>query len=513
MERPPLAAIALTTDTSSLTSIANDYAYQQVFSKQLRALGRRGDVLLAISTSGNSANVLDAIHAAHELGVRVVALTGNGGGKMAPLLRAGRRALCVPHKSTARIQEVHLLCMHCLCDGIDTLLFAALAALLARGWPLGSAGLSRRSSAARRRRRRIPRSRTAAPPAPRSTTRASSRARASRIGERFRRAGARQRDVFNRAVLLTGEALGRSARAPRSRSSCAAVPNVRSVTNEVQVAGASSARSRANDTAHHRQGARRASSNVKEFNPLHVKVVTEAGVVYLLGIVTEAEAEAATELARTTGGVRKVVKVFEYCKATDELCKPPQPASRRSPRGHSGRERRPAFEAKIRDPGGARSAGSAALPRPLVFTNGVFDLLHRGHVTYLARARALGAALLVALNADASARRLARARIGRSIRSPTGWRSSPRSNASTRSPGSTTTRREALIAACRPQVLVKGGDWPVERIVGGGGVLARGGQVVSIPFEHERSTTGLLERIRSERLSSKQSAPGVGSRR
>jgi D-sedoheptulose 7-phosphate isomerase len=124
IERPPLAAVALSTDTSSLTSIANDYAYQQVFSKPLRAIGRRGDALLAISTSGNSANVLEAIAAAHELGVRVVALTGNGGGKMAAALQPEDAHLCVPHKKTARIQEVHLLCIHCLCDAIDTLLFS-----------------------------------------------------------------------------------------------------------------------------------------------------------------------------------------------------------------------------------------------------------------------------------------------------------------------------------------------------------------------------------------------------
>jgi D-sedoheptulose 7-phosphate isomerase len=122
-ERPPLAAIALSTDTSGLTSIANDYAYQQVFSKPLRAFGKRGDTLLGISTSGNSGNVIDAIHAAHEMGIRVIALTGNGGGKMAGLLRDDDVHLCVPHKVTARIQEVHLLCIHCLCDGIDTLLF------------------------------------------------------------------------------------------------------------------------------------------------------------------------------------------------------------------------------------------------------------------------------------------------------------------------------------------------------------------------------------------------------
>ncbi|HXJ08458.1 MAG TPA: phosphoheptose isomerase [Burkholderiales bacterium] len=122
-ERAPLAAIALTTDTSTLTSIANDYAYEQVFSKQIRALARRGDVLLAISTSGNSASMLEALRAAHAAGVRVVALTGNGGGKMAPLLAADDVHVCVPHKVTARIQEVHLLVLHCLCDAIDLQLF------------------------------------------------------------------------------------------------------------------------------------------------------------------------------------------------------------------------------------------------------------------------------------------------------------------------------------------------------------------------------------------------------
>lgn len=122
-ERPPLAALALTTDTSNLTSIANDYAYLEVFAKQVRALGRRGDALIAISTSGNSANVIEAIRAARELGIRVVALTGNGGGKMAALLAGEDVHICVPHKSTARIQEVHILTLHCLCDAIDLQLF------------------------------------------------------------------------------------------------------------------------------------------------------------------------------------------------------------------------------------------------------------------------------------------------------------------------------------------------------------------------------------------------------
>ena len=118
-ERAPLAGLALTTDTSNLTSIANDYAYEQVFSKQVRALGRRGDVLIAISTSGNSRNVIEAMRAAAELGIRTIALTGNGGGRMAALLGEDDVHVCVPHKTTARIQEVHLLTLHCLCDLVD----------------------------------------------------------------------------------------------------------------------------------------------------------------------------------------------------------------------------------------------------------------------------------------------------------------------------------------------------------------------------------------------------------
>ncbi len=122
-ERPPLAGIALTTDSSALTSIANDYSYEQVFAKQLRALGRKGDVLLAISTSGSSGSVVAAMGAAREMGIAVVALTGRGGGKMAEHLAVGDVHICVPHARTMRIQEVHLLVLHCLCDGIDAQLF------------------------------------------------------------------------------------------------------------------------------------------------------------------------------------------------------------------------------------------------------------------------------------------------------------------------------------------------------------------------------------------------------
>lgn len=121
-ERPPLAAVALTTDTSTLTSIANDYAYELVFAKQVRALGRPDDVLLAISTSGNSPSVIEAVRAAHDRGVRVVALTGKDGGRITGLLRETDVHICVPSERTSRIQEVHLLTLHCLCDGIDCIL-------------------------------------------------------------------------------------------------------------------------------------------------------------------------------------------------------------------------------------------------------------------------------------------------------------------------------------------------------------------------------------------------------
>jgi osmotically-inducible protein OsmY len=145
-----------------------------------------------------------------------------------------------------------------------------------------------------------------------------------RINERLGERAHVNVTVYNRAVLLTGEAWDEATRAEIEKIALA-VPNVRSVTNEVQVAGLSSATSRANDTALTTKVKGRLL-NVKGLNPLHVKVVTEAGVVYLLGLVTEAEAEAAADIARTTGGVRKVVKVFEYCKSTDELCRPPAPA-------------------------------------------------------------------------------------------------------------------------------------------------------------------------------------------
>jgi phosphoheptose isomerase len=122
-ERPGLAGIALTTDTSALTAIANDYSYEQVFSKQVQALVRPGDLLLGISTSGNSANVIRAVEAAHAGGASVIALTGKDGGKMVAMLGAGDFELRSASNVTARIQETHLLFLHCLCDAVDEILF------------------------------------------------------------------------------------------------------------------------------------------------------------------------------------------------------------------------------------------------------------------------------------------------------------------------------------------------------------------------------------------------------
>jgi len=125
MERPGLPAMALTTDSSTLTSISNDYSYEEIFSKQVRALGKPQDVLLGISTSGNSENVIRAINAAHERGMKVVALSGRDGGRMADMFEEGDVEIRVPATRTARIQEVHLLVIHCLCDLIDTTLLGS----------------------------------------------------------------------------------------------------------------------------------------------------------------------------------------------------------------------------------------------------------------------------------------------------------------------------------------------------------------------------------------------------
>ena len=121
-ERPELAAIALTTDTSILTAVGNDYSFDAIFSRQVRALGQPGDVLIAITTSGNSSNILAAVEAAHARDMVVIGMSGRDGGKMGKVLRETDVHICVPHPRTARIQEVHILALHCICDGVDAVL-------------------------------------------------------------------------------------------------------------------------------------------------------------------------------------------------------------------------------------------------------------------------------------------------------------------------------------------------------------------------------------------------------
>ncbi|HEY7803113.1 MAG TPA: phosphoheptose isomerase [Orrella sp.] len=124
-ERQPLAAVSLSTDTSILTAVGNDYGFDQVFSRQVQALGQPGDVLIGISTSGNSPNVLRAIEHAHAIGMQVIGLTGRDGGAMAKQLTSADVLLCVPDPRTMRIQEMHILLLHLICEGIDTLLLGA----------------------------------------------------------------------------------------------------------------------------------------------------------------------------------------------------------------------------------------------------------------------------------------------------------------------------------------------------------------------------------------------------
>ncbi len=285
--RRALPAVALSTDSSVITAIANDASYAQIFARQVEALGRPGDCLVAFSTSGNSANVLAAVQVAQARGMWILAFTGKNGGQLATLLRPVDVELRVPDASTARIQEVHLLLIHALCAAIDAV-----------------------------------------------------------------------------------------------------------------------------------------------FTEKHHPPVLYAG------------------------------QVLKDWDALQEAC---------------------------------------ACRRPLVFTNGVFDLIHRGHIQYLAEARAEGACLVVAVNSDASVRRL-----GKGADRPI----NPEEDrmavlAALQAVDFVTCFDEdtplQLIEKLQPDVLIKGGDWPVERIVGARAVQTRGGRVLSIPFRHERSTTSLLQKIRDSR--------------
>ena len=367
IERPPLAAVALTTDTSTLTSIANDYAYQQVFSKQVRAIGRRGDVLLAISTSGNSANVIEAIAAAHELGVHVIALTGNGGGKMAG---DARRATTSTSACRTRAPRASRRCICSYCIACATASISSCSERRNEAMPPLPSSLQRRCAlqgcvpvviGAGGAGAPTARSRTGAPTGTQIDDEQHRGARLEpHLSDRFGSKVHVNVTSYNRAVLLTGEVPDEKTRAEVEKI-VRAVPNVREVTNDLQISGISSFAARGNDS-YLTLKVQAAPPRRQDPEPGDVKVVTEAGVVYLMGLVTPTEADEAVEIARTTGGVRKVVKMFEYCTDATSMCKPRAGvvgAQAASP----GLSAAADFEAKIRDPrsprrwvGGSRAA-------------------------------------------------------------------------------------------------------------------------------------------------------------
>jgi osmotically-inducible protein OsmY len=320
-ERPELPAISLATDTSILTAVANDYSYELVFAKQVRALGAKGDVLLALSTSGNSGNVIAAIDAARDREMRIVALTGKGGGRVGAMLSHADVHLCVPHDRTARIQEVHLLMIHCLCDAVDnalqqagrrdaketcsgrwrrvaiSLLTTATAAIVPMRTAIVAVGVAR------------PRCIASIP-----TTGANDTSRSTQGPHRSRHEMGWRRasnvTSFNGNVLLSGEAP-----TPEVRNEILQLAKrtekVRNVYDEIVVGPVTDLGARTNDTY--------LTSLVKTrllesevVGAIYIKVVTERGVVYLMGIVSRKEGDAAAQIAATTSGVRRVVKLFEY---------------------------------------------------------------------------------------------------------------------------------------------------------------------------------------------------------
>ena len=318
-ERPELPAMSLATDTSLLTAIANDYAFEQVFAKQVRALGRKGDVLLAISTSGNSPNVIAAIDAAHEREMRVVALTGKGGGRIGELLASGGR----PSVRSSRTHDAHSgspsaddslpLRRHrryapgrrCMNQRLLLAVFAAVTGALdaaRRLRPRAGRGSRRRHRAGRN---RPPFRRSAAR---RRVDRAQDREQHRR---RFRRPGPRQRDELqrHRAADRRGADPGLDER--RSSRSRARRPRCAPSHNELLVGPVASVGSRTNDS-YITAKVKSRFVEANKFAANHVKVVTERQVVYLMGLVRHSEADAAAQIAATTSGVTRVVKLFQY---------------------------------------------------------------------------------------------------------------------------------------------------------------------------------------------------------
>ena len=315
VERQGLAGIALTTDSSILTAVGNDYGYNAVFERQVRALGQPGDILLAISTSGNSASVIEAIHAAHDNDLRVIALTGKGGGRDiriaarvgCPYLRAFGTDGAHPgspsadHSLSVRQHRLPAIRSRRMRKKLVTALLVGATVLpaLQGCFPVVVAGVTTGVLAAVDRRTL----------GAQTEDEAIEWKASGRIKEKFGSNTHINFTSFNRKVLMTGEAPSEEAKAELERITVA-VNNVQSVFNYVRVSPASSFADRSNDAFISTKIKTRSLDNGK-FSPVHVKVVTEAGVAYLMGLVTQAEADAAIYVASTTAGVKRVVNLFE----------------------------------------------------------------------------------------------------------------------------------------------------------------------------------------------------------
>ena len=298
-ERPELAALSLSADAAVLSGLANDFDARAVYSRQVRALGHAGDVLLALSTTGNSANMLAAVEAAHEREMTVVALTGGRGGRLAQMLRDTDVHVCVPHELPARILEVHHLVLHCICDGVD----AQLLGLPDSPIPEQA---DRRTSGAQLEDQGI-------------ELRSANRLR-DQLGER----GNVSVTSYNRVALLTGEVPTEADKAAVEKT-VAGVDNVRSVVNELAVLGAASLSQRSSDALVTGR-VKAAMVEAKDLSANAFKVVTSRGTVYLMGRVTQREADRATEITRNTSGVQRVVRVLETITEQELAAMQPQPA-------------------------------------------------------------------------------------------------------------------------------------------------------------------------------------------
>lgn len=304
IERPGLPAIALTTDSSVLTSIANDYDYKLIFSKQVRALGMAGDVLIAISTSGNSVNVMESIHAAHDRSMIVIALTGRDGWRHRAIARSYRFSpMCTDtkhrtHSGSALTRVALLVRYHRSYFSRGRImrnfavLMLALSLVTLQGCSAVSSKIDRRTAGTQVEDDAIETKST------------------SRIQEKYKDAAQVTITSYNRFVLITGTVASDDIKTNVERI-VYSVPNVKKIADEVSVGAFPAASVHRTDSSITRD-IKSGIGKSKALQSVTMKVATERGIVYLLGLVTHAEAEAASEIASTTSDVKKVVRVFEY---------------------------------------------------------------------------------------------------------------------------------------------------------------------------------------------------------